>query len=62
MFDEKYLLTKCISRFILNLIFLKGSTDMHLFVTNNSYGSNQAMQNNGHGLIGVCEYFSYEEK
>ena len=35
---------------------------MYLFATKNSYNSEQAMQNNGHGLIGVCEYFSYEEK
>ena len=41
---------------------LKGSTGMYLFATKNSYNSKQAMQNNGHGLIGVCEYFSYEEK
>ena len=41
---------------------LKGSTDMYLFATKNSYNSKQAMQNNGHGLIVVCEYFSYEEK
>ena len=41
---------------------LKGSTDMYLFAAKNSYNSKQAMQNNGHGLIVVCEYFSYEEK
>lgn len=41
---------------------LKGSTDMYLFATKNSYNFNQAMQNNGHGIIVVCEYFSYEEK
>ena len=36
---------------------------MYLFVANNhSYKSNSAMSNNGHGLIGVCEYFSDEEK
>ena len=35
---------------------------MYLFATKNSYNSNQAMQNNQHGLIGVCKYFSYEEK
>lgn len=36
---------------------------MYLFVANkNSYNSNSAMSNNGHGLIAVCEYFSEEEK
>ena len=50
------------TRVRLNLIFLKGSTDMYLFATKNSYNSKQAMQNNGHGLIAVCEYFSYGEK
>lgn len=35
---------------------------MYLFATKNSYNSNWAVQNNGHGLIVVCEYFSYEEK
>ena len=35
---------------------------MYLFVANNSYGSNQAMQNNGHGLRVVCKYFGSEEK
>ena len=35
---------------------------MYLFATKNSYTSIGAMQNNGHGLIGVCEYFSYEGK
>lgn len=36
---------------------------MYLFVANNnSYNSNLAMLNNGHGLIAVCEYFSDEEK
>ncbi len=50
------------TRVRLNLIFLKGSTDMYLFATKNSYNSKQAMQNNGHGLIVVCEYFSYGEK
>ena len=56
------LLTNRITRLILDLIILKGSTDMYLFATKNSYNSKQAMQNNGHGLIVVCEYFSYEEK
>ena len=42
--------------------FREGSADMYLFATKNSYNSKQAMQNNGHGLIVVCEYFSYEEK
>lgn len=42
--------------------FKEGSIDMYLFVTKNSYNSKQVMQNNGHGLIVVCEYFSYEEK
>ena len=35
---------------------------MYLFATKNSYNSNQAMQDNQHGLIDVCEYFSDEEK
>ena len=59
---HKLLLTKRISRLILDLIILKGNTGMYLFAIKNSYNSNWAMQNNGHGLIGVCEYFSYEEK
>ena len=49
-------------RIILNKYFEKGSADMYLFATNNSYISKQSMQNNEHGLIVVCEYFSYEEK
>ena len=56
------ILTNELTRIILDLIILKGSADMYLFVTRNSYKSYQAMQNNGHGLIVVCEYFSYEEK
>ena len=35
---------------------------MYLFATKNSYNFKQAVQNNGHGPIVVCEYFSYEEK
>ena len=35
---------------------------MYLFATKNLYNPNQAMPNNEHGLIVVCEYFSYEEK
>ena len=35
---------------------------MNSFVIRNSYNLKQAMQNNQHGLIVVCEYFSYEEK
>ena len=42
--------------------FEKGSTDMYLFATKNSYNSKQAMQNNWHGIIVVWEYFRYEEK
>lgn len=42
--------------------FEKGSTDMYLFATKNLYNSKWAVQNNGHGLIVVYEYFSYEEK
>ena len=56
------MLTNGITRTIFKQIILKGSTDMYLFAIKNSYNSNWAMQNNGHGLIGVCEYFSYEEK
>ncbi len=56
------ILTNELTRIILDLIILKGSADMYLFVTRNSYKSYQAMHNYKHGLIGVCEYFSYEEK
>ena len=35
---------------------------MYLFAIETTYTSNQTMQNNGHGLIGVCKYFGYEEK
>ena len=59
---EKKLLTNELTRIILSLIILKGSTDMYLFAIENSYNSKWAVQNNGHGLIDVCEYFSYEEK
>ena len=34
---------------------------MYLFVANNSYNSNQAVQNNMHGLGVVCKYLGYEE-
>ena len=59
---EKKLLTNELTRIILSLIILKGSTDMYLFAIENSYISKWAVQNNVHGLIDVCEYFSYEEK
>ena len=42
--------------------FERGNEDMYLFATKNSYNSKWAVQNNGHGLIVVCGYFSYEEK
>ena len=58
----KIKLTKRFTRLILDLIILKGSIDMYLFATKNSYNSKWAVQNNGHGLIVVYEYFSYEEK
>ena len=35
---------------------------MYLFVAKNLYNSNQAMQNNEHGLKVVCKYFDYGEK
>ena len=58
----KWLLTKGITRLILDLIILKGSTDMYLFATTTTYTSNQTMQNNQYGLNVVCKYLGYEEK
>ena len=55
-------MTNELTRLILDQIILKGSIDMYLFVTKNAYNSKWAVQNNGHGLIVVYEYFSYEEK
>ena len=56
------LLTKRITSLILDVIILKGSTDMYLFATTTTYTSNKTMQNNWYGLIVVCKYFGYEEK
>lgn len=58
----KLRLTKRFTRLILDLIILKGSTDMYLFATTTTYTSNQTMQNNQYGLNFVCKYFGYEEK
>jgi len=55
-------LTSELTRYILDPIILKGSADMYLFAAKNPYNSNWTMQNNGHGLIVVCEYFGYEEE
>ena len=59
---DKLLLTKAVTSLILDLIILKGSTDMYLFATTTTYTSNQTMQNNWYGLNVVCKYFGYEEK
>ena len=58
---DKLLLTKTVTSLILDLIILKGSTDMYLFATTTTYTSNQTMQNNQYGLNVVCKY-GYEEK
>lgn len=59
---DKLLSTKTVISLILDLIILKGSTDMYLFATTTTYTSNQTMQNNQYGLNVVCKYWGYEEK
>ena len=46
----------------LDLIISKGSKDMYLFGTEKLYNIKKAMHHIWHGLIVVCEYFSYGEK
>ena len=56
------LLTKRMIGITLDLIISKGSKDMYLFGTEKLYNIKKAMHHIWHGLIVVCEYFSYGEK